>query len=472
MKPSSLVWSFAQQATRQGLSACVFFAMAYMLEPAEFGTMTVLLGYVALGTILVDAGFGAAVVQRTKLTEIHLTSAFACNVVIAFVSFIAIWFLAPVISWAYAEPAMLDLLRVLALAVILSSLVSTKVSLANREMRFRQLAIRDSIAVVIGGLAGLSCALSGWGVWSLVVQTLSSATLSALVSWSIVNWRPYRKHFSWQAVREMSAFSGRMLLFGLIKAVTQNIDVMVIGYTMGLPIAGLYGLSSRMIITPMGAVRAAFGAYFFPAFSRLQDDLDILASEFEIALKLVGYSTVPLLLILYFAVEPIVTYALPTKWIDSIPVAKALTFVSLLQVPIAISGELMKAMGRASLLIWWSFGLSTCTAAAIGIASHWGLWEITVAIIVVHAFGLIVSLYIGVWLTSPTKFSRLFAAYLGPILLFLCFVAAGEYLSRVEAEGSFDPWVRLTVMLALFSVLIASSFKQISVWFKLAGANR
>lgn len=451
---------------------CVFFAMAYVLEPADFGTMAILLAWVAVGTLLVDAGFGAAIVQRSEITDKHLASAFASNVVIAFLAFIAIWSLAPVISRAYAEPAMLDLLRVLAVAILLSSLVSTKVSLAQREMRFRQLAIRDSFAVVIGGVAGIACALSGWGIWSLVVQTLSISALSAVVTWRIVPWRPHRRDLSLTAVRDLAGYSGRMLLFGLLKIATQNIDVMVIGYTMGVAMAGLYSLASKMIVTPMGAVRAAFGAYFFPAFSRLQDTRNILATEYERALKLVGYGSVPFLLIFYFVVDQVVTYAMPAKWIGTTPVAKALTFVALLQGLIAISGELMKAMGRAGILIWWSVGLSASTAAAVGISSHWGLVGIATAIAVVHAVGLIVCLSIGVWLTAPTMWARLFSAALGPVLMFLCVVAAGESLARAEFEGWFGPWVRAIVMFALFGVVIAAFRSQISVWFELARAGR
>jgi PST family polysaccharide transporter len=343
----------------------VYFAMAFMLGPADFGTMAILLAWISVGTFLVDAGFGAALVQRDQLTEKHLTSAFASNVVIAIISFIAMWTLAPFISRAYAEPVMVDVLRVLALAILLSSAVSTKVSLAQREMRFKQLAIRDSSAVVIGGVAGITCALAGWGIWSLVVQTLSGAAISAVMTWQIVPWAPHRRDLSLKAVRDLSGYSGRMLLFGLLKIAAQNVDVMLIGYTMNVAMAGLYSLAFKMIITPTGAIRAAFGAYFFPAFSRLQDNRDILAIEYERALKLVGYGCIPFLLIFYFAVDQFVAYALPEKWIDAVPVAKVLTFVALNQLFIAIFGELIKAVGRPGLLIWWSVGLLVSTAAAL-----------------------------------------------------------------------------------------------------------
>lgn len=446
---------------------CVFFAMAYVLEPADFGTMAILLAWVAVGTLLVDAGFGAAVVQRNELTDEHLTSAFASNIVIAFVSFIAMWSLAPAISRAYAEPAMVDLLRVLGLAILLSSAVATKVSLAQREMRFRQLAIRDSSAVVIGGVAGIACALAGWGIWSLVVQTLSGTAISAAVTWRIVPWRPHRRDLSLRAVRDMSGYSGRMLLFGLLKIATQNVDVMVIGYTMGVAMAGLYSLASKMIVTPMGAVRAAFGAYFFPAFSRLQDNRDILATEYERALKLVGYGCIPFLLIFYFAVDSFVAYALPAKWVATVPVAKALTFVALLQGFIAISGELIKATGRAGILIWWSAGLSVSVAAAIVVGSHWGLVGIAAGIAVVHTVGLIVCLSICVWLTVPTHRPRLFGAALGPVSVFLCVIAAGESLERAEFHGGFGLWANLLVIFALLGVVMAAFRREVWGWFEL-----
>lgn len=472
MKRSSLAWSFGHQATRQGLTLCVYFAMAHVLEPADFGTMAILLAWLAIPTLLVDSGFGAAVVQRMKLTEEHLTTAFASNVVIAFVSFIAIWSLAPAISRAYEEPLMVDLLRVLALAILLSSAVSTKVSLAQREMMFRQLAIRDSVAAFIGGFAGIGCALAGLGIWSLVIQMLMSTLVSTVVMWRVISWRPYSRYFSLKALRDLSGYSSRVLLYGLIKVITQYLDVIVIGYTMGVAMAGLYSFASKMVVTPMGAVRAAFGAYFFPAFSRIQHDRDILATEFERALKLVGYGITPFLLIFYFAVDQFVDYALPAKWIDTVPVAKALTFVALFQGFIAISGELMKAMGRPGILIWWAGGLSVSTAAAIFIGSHWGLIGIAASIAIVHAVGLIVNLSICVWITVPKKWARLFCAALGPVSIFLFVVVAGETLLIADLNGWFGSWARLLGIFILFSLVIIPFRAQVLGWLELVRTGR
>jgi len=446
----------------------VFFAMALMLGPADFGTMAILLAWISIGTFLVDAGFGAALVQRNQLTEKHLTTAFVANVVIAVISFTAMWTLAPVISRAYAEPLMVDLLRVLALAILLSSAVATKVSLAQREMRFKQLAIRDSSAVVIGGVAGITFALAGLGVWSLVIQTLSGAAISAVMTWQIVPWVPNRRALSLKAIRDLSGYSGRMLLFGLLKIAAQNVDVMLIGYTMSVAMAGLYSLAFKMIIKPTGAISAAFGAYFFPAFSRLQDNRDILAIEYERALKLVGYGCIPFLLIFYFAVDQFVASALPAKWIAAVPVAKVLTFVALAQLFIAIFGELIKAVGRPGLLIWWSVGLLVSTATAIMVGSHWGLVGIAAGIAVVHAVGLLACLSIGVRLTTPPTPTKQFGAALGPVFMFLCVIAAGEFLTSMEFSEWFSPWVRLFLILALSGVVIAAFRRQVSGWFELA----
>jgi len=382
------------------------------------------------------------------------------------------WTVAPTIAKVYGDPAMIDLLRVLALTTLLSGIVATKVSLAQREMRFQQLASRDSLAIVFGGIAGISSALAGWGVWSLVVQTLSGAAISAAMTWRIVSWRPHRKHLSFKAVMDMSDYSVRMLLFGLLKIVTQNVDVMLIGYTMGLAMAGLYTLASKMIITPMGAVRGAFGAYFFPAFSRFQDNRHVLATEYERALKLIGYGCIPFLLIFYFFIDQFVAYGLPTKWINTAPVAKALTFVALLQGFIAISGELMKAMSRPGILIWWSLGLSASTAVAVVIGSHWGLVGIAVAIAVVHAIGLIICLSISVWLVTPTRWVSIFSAALVPVLMFLCIVVAGEFLVRAQFDGFFGLWIRLIVMFILSGIVIVAFRRQVYGWLELVRSSR
>jgi len=52
------------------------------------------------------------------------------------------------------------------------------------------LAIRTITAKVIGGIVGITLAIKGFGVWSLVGRNLTKSFAGVLILWILSDWRP------------------------------------------------------------------------------------------------------------------------------------------------------------------------------------------------------------------------------------------------------------------------------------------
>src|SRR5690606_17044303 len=146
--------------------------------------------YIALLTPFVDQGFGDAIVQRKDLEPDHLNSAFWASVGAGVILCITSWLIADHVAAIYREPRLGQIIRALSPLFVLSGLSSAQQGILRRRLAFKSLAVRTSAGSLAGGFSGITLAAFGFGVWSLVVQSLMMALVSTVLLWRVSDWRP------------------------------------------------------------------------------------------------------------------------------------------------------------------------------------------------------------------------------------------------------------------------------------------
>jgi PST family polysaccharide transporter len=394
-----MIWSLVQQIGGQAASMAVFLVLAALLSPSDFGLLGMAGAWLAVLNAFCETGLGAALIQREHLREEHRSSTFGINVAVG----AALTVLGVLLSWPAAAyfrtPALQPVMAVLSLAFLLRSFGLTQAALVQRDLHFRALALRDLTSSLVGGAIGIALALGGYGVWSLVVMTLTSALVETVLLWRVVQWRPRRLEISRQAAAELWPYSSRMLAFNLFKALAQNTDRLVIGPLLGVRALGWYTLALRLVIFPVTTLVGAVGAYLFPKVARLQRDRAAVHAVYRavlvgtLNLLIPGLAAVAIL-------APTILPLLGKGWAGAIPVAQILTLAALSQALMAPVGQLMKGLGRPGWLVAWSVGLTLVTAAALGVGARWGLTGVALAYVAVHLAALPAILGIGRRLTG------------------------------------------------------------------------
>ena len=159
-----------------------------------------------------DFGTMAAVIQRRELPSALLDSVFWLNMGIGLAIAILIALLAPVIAIAMREPQLTAVLWLLALVFPIGSLGLVQQALLERASRFRSVALIECCAAFAGLATGVLAALAGWGVYSLVSQTIVAWTVVTAGLWVASTWRPAWR-CSLALIREIAGFSGNLVGF-------------------------------------------------------------------------------------------------------------------------------------------------------------------------------------------------------------------------------------------------------------------
>jgi O-antigen/teichoic acid export membrane protein len=432
-----MIWSLLQQVGGQAATMLVFFVLAALLRPSDFGLVGMAGAWLAVLNGFCETGLGAALIQREQLRADHLSTTFGINVVVG----IGLTALGVALSWPasiyFRTPALQPVMAILSLGFLVRSFGLTQAALAQRELRFRALAVRDLVASVVGGCTGIGLALVGYGVWSLVVMTLVSALLGTVMLWRLASWRPRRLEISRAAAGELWPYSSRMLAFNLFKGFVQNTDRLIIGRLLGVHALGLYTLASRAVIYPVTTFIGALGAYLFPRMSRLQGDRAAVRGLYRAVLVGIFNFVLPVL-VAAAVLAPVVVPLLGARWREAIPIIQLLTVAGLAQAVMSPIGQLMKALDRLGWLIWWSVGLTAVTALGLGIGSRWGLPGTSIGYGVAHCLAVPVILVIGWRLTGLGPKELLDVAW-RPCLTTGALVAALLVLSRYSSAGT--PWV-------------------------------
>lgn len=404
---TGVFWSAVQTWGSQLISLVVFVVLARLLAPVDFGLVALATVYLAFVQIFLDQGFADAIVQREKLEKAHLDTAFWATIGIALVLLAIAFATAGLIAGLFSEDELAPVIRWLSLTFVVGALASVQQAILRRALLFKRLAVRSLIATVCGGIAGLTLAASGFGVWSLVGQQLVGGFAGVVVLWAASPWRPgralSRRHF-----RELWSFGINIVGMNFLNFFNRRSDDLLIGYFLGPVALGFYTVGYRMLRIVTKVVANTMTQVAFPTFSRLQTQPDRMRRAFYSATQLTSLIAFPAFIALAVLAPEFVETVYGEQWAPSATIMQILAFIGILHASYYFNRSVILGAGRPT----WALALATITAVAnvvaFSIAVHWGIVAVAIAyvaraylfsplpLIVVHRIiGLDVRAYLG-----------------------------------------------------------------------------
>ena len=187
---SGLIWKLLENFGTQLISFAIQIVLARILFPADYGIIAITVVFVSVANVFIQTGFSAALIQRKEISESDCSSVFYSGLIVSTILYIILFLLAPAISIFYDEAKLIAIFRVQSLSLIFGGLTSVHNTLLTRDLQFRKSFSKSIIAVAMQGIVGITLAVLGYGVWSLVWANIVNYTVSTIIVWKIVDWRP------------------------------------------------------------------------------------------------------------------------------------------------------------------------------------------------------------------------------------------------------------------------------------------
>ncbi len=326
---NALAWSFLQRGSQQGLRFFLTLIMVRLLTPADYGLLGMVIIFGALSKKLVDAGFSSALVQKKDITDADCQTAFYTNLAFSVMIYAALFFGAPYIAEFYSQPVLTSLVRFTGLGVITGALAAIQAILYTRNLDFKTPTRLSVISMLLGGVAGITCAWQGLGVWSLAIQAFVTNTLKCVMFWTLGNFRP-KLVYSMDSLSKLFSFGSRVSFLSIVETAFLHLHEVVIGRMFAPTVLGLYGRGKSLMDFGMMNVVQPINLVIYPAMSRVQDSGQELTTLHLRALKLLGFLITPTMVFLACSAPSLVEVLLTAKWLGCVPYLQMMCLVGAL----------------------------------------------------------------------------------------------------------------------------------------------
>lgn len=343
-------WSFADNIMSQGITFLVGLILARLLTPEEYGLIGIILIFIALFNSIVDSGFSNALIRKNDAKDIDYNTVFITNMVLSVVLFFALYFSAPAIARFFNQPSLTPLTRVMGSVVIINAFAIIHRTILVKRVDFKTQTKVSLIASVASGVIGISMAVAGYGVWSLVGQQISRQLLNSVFLWIWTKWYP-KIQFSIESFKELFSFGWKLLVSGLIDTVWREIYQVVIGKCYSAETLGQYTRAQQFGSIFSSNLTAVVQRVSYPVLSEIQDDKIRLKSAYQKVIKVTMLVTFCCMLGLASIAEPMIVTLIGEQWLPAVPLLQIICFMMMLYPLHAINLNMLQVQGRSDLFL-------------------------------------------------------------------------------------------------------------------------
>ena len=372
-----VAWTTAQSLVTRLSGVVVFLVLARLLAPAEFGLLAAAQVFIALATTFAEAGLTRTLVQRPVLRAAHLDSALLLSVGSGVLLAGALALGAPWIAKLYDMPELVQVLAVLALVPLLNAVSSVPESILRRQLRFRAIALRSSLSVVLGGVIGVVLAASGAGVWALVAQACSQALVATIVLWATVGWRPSARRDR-AAFRELLGFGSHVLGISFLNFVNRRSGELLIGVVLGPVALGLYAVAQRVLHLLLDLLVSNVQRVALPVFSRVADQPTRLAAAYLRATETTTLAAFPAFALMSLLGQELVPAIFGAQWASAGPLMSVLAAAGAVQSIAFFNNSMMLATGHSWLALRWTAVNAIANLAVCAVTVQFGIMAVAI----------------------------------------------------------------------------------------------
>ncbi len=333
--------------------------LARNLTSADYGVVGfagIIIGFLSRFS---DMSVGSAVVRRPVLQADNLDTAFTLKLILSCGAFVVAFLVAPFARHLFDHPAIGNVIRVLALTFLVSTVGFVPQTLLMREMNYRALVIPGITGAAVQCILAVTLVLCGWSYWAVVIASVGAALATGIAT-HLTRRTHVRLRFDWRDAQEYLRFGIPLFGTGVLIFLIFNLDNFLVGASMGATKLGYYALAFTWGSFICGFLNDTVNNVLMPSLAVIQDD--------PVAMRRWYLKTIDLAALIAAAVNASifvnVHYFLLTflgkgtlKWMPAARTLQILCIYGILRVVTEVLGPCLiargetKVMWRANLLI-------------------------------------------------------------------------------------------------------------------------
>lgn len=449
-----LKWSALERISVQGIQFLIGVILARLLPPSDFGVIAMLTIFLAISQTIIDGGFSNALIRKVDRSEADYSTVFIFNIIIGVLLCLIVVWAAPYIAAFYEMPQLSSVMKVLALTLLFNSFSVVFYAILTINIDFRSIAIANFVSAIISGVIGIVMAYQGWGVWSLVFQSVSRSVVNALLVAVLAKWRP-KFFFSRVSFVEMFSYGSKILISSLINTVYANLTPMIIGKFYTSKDLGYYDRGRQFGVLPINYIVQTYERVTFPIMSQLQNDDTRLIDAYRKYIKSASLIMFIVVMLIIALAKPIILLILSAKWVEAIIYLQLFCVAEMFNHVTRLNLVLLQVKGRSDLFLRLEVIKKAISLSMLLCAAPFGIIPICISQILYSQIAMYINTYYTKKLFGLSYLMQVkdFSKY----LIFAVVACAPAYLMVV-----FDIPSLLSIIIG--SVIALALYTKVLLW--------
>jgi O-antigen/teichoic acid export membrane protein len=244
--------------------------LAWLLEPAQFGLISLVYTVTSIGLIIQQFGLNDVLIRRQKAFYNWLPLSFGISWVFGIISCIFLLVLGYVGSLVYKDHNIFVLVAFYALTTPMDALSVIPLTKLRIELDFKTLSVIRIMETVLTMVMTVVFAYMGFGVYSFVIPPLIVSVVSLIVKYRVSH---LKIHFNLHLRRwkYLTASSSWSLVHSIVQRIMDQADYIVLGLWVSKAIVGIYYMAFSLSIQVIGFVANNLPSVLFPSLASIND---------------------------------------------------------------------------------------------------------------------------------------------------------------------------------------------------------
>ncbi len=290
-------WSAIGEVMAKLITPISTIVLARLLTPEAFGVIATISMIISFAEIFMDAGFQRYIIQREYKSENEkfrcADVAFWTNLTLGVILWGVIYIFKDELANLVGNPGLGIVLAIAAISIPISSITSIQMAIFKHSLDFKSLFYRRIATVIVPLAITIPLAFYLRSYWALVIGTLVSNIITAIILTIFSPWRP-TFFYDFSILKGMLGYSSWTFIDAILVWATSYAEIFFIGILLNEYYLGLYKTAITTVGQFMSVLTAIILPVLMPAYARSQNNYDQLRN---IIYKLQQYSAILLLLL-------------------------------------------------------------------------------------------------------------------------------------------------------------------------------
>jgi len=316
--------------------------VARILAPEDFGLVAIGLTTMQILINITDIGVSQAVVRFRDASRADLDTLFTLSALRGVIIALFLVAAAPLAAGFYSDARVMWVFFGVAFYPLLTGFINPRFYEFERSLDFSKQFTVEVANKIAGVIVSITIAVMFKTYWAIL---LGLATNAIIHLWLSYQMRPYMPHFSMASFRRILGFSGWLTGVGLMAALNNKLDPLILARALGVTGAGHFFMGFQLAELPTREIAFPATRAIYPGLSELQENLKRADQAFLRGVEAMAAIATPAAIGFAFIASDFVPFLLGEKWSRAIPVIQIIAPVMGLQMPLIATQYFAMALG-------------------------------------------------------------------------------------------------------------------------------